>query len=1084
MNLIKKLAIMLAFAGISIASFSQGVTTGSMNGRVADSGGEPLPGATVIAVHTPSGTSYGTATSIDGRYNIPGMRVGGPYQVTVSFVGYETWEVDDILVNLGTASQVNAVLSDTGIELDEIMIVRRAGSAGQNTGSSTRISSDDIASMPAVNRSMFDFLRLTPQSGGFGGGISFAGTNNRYNAIYIDGAVNNDVFGLASSGTNGGQTGISPFSPDIIDQLQVVISPYDVTLGGFAGGGVNAVTKSGTNTLEATAYTYFRNQNFVGKTNGVLADRLGLDERERVDDFNENIYGMSFGGPIISDKMFIFTNIEMQRDETPRPFDITEYTSVEGRVSRNDLENLRNHMISNYDYDPGSFGSTAQNLDGLKIFAKIDYNISDEHRLTLRHQFTKAEQFNRFSGNRNTVNFSNNGIYFPSITNSSAVELNSRFGTGYSNNLIIGYTRVRDDRSPLGKNFPYIYIDDENSGRIRMGSEEFSTANQLDQDIFSITNNFHIYRGDHKITLGTHNEFYSIYNLFIRQNFGVYTFGSLSDFLNNEPASRYTRTYSLVDNITGGGSAAASDFSAMQFGIYAQDEWTISRQFTLTAGLRLDLPIITSDPEEDIYFNQTALPQMKAAYEIAEGAQAGKAPDGQIMLSPRLGFTYDISGNGLSTLRGGVGIFTSRIPFVWPGAMFNNNGLTLGEVGNRDIAGDVYFNPQWDNQPTNPNFSVPSGQMDLFVDDFKYPQVFRGNLGLDFRLPGDIDVTVEGLYTKTLNNILYTNINSDPTVDFTWTGGPDNRKVFVNSNIDDTYSAVYLASNTSDGYTYNLSTSLAKNFGFGLRAVLAYSYGDAYALSEGTSSQNSSQWRGQGNINGRNNPVYGRSDFAVGHRVLSSISYGYNWTADGNNKTTVSLFVNGQSGTPYSYVISGSNARNLNRERGSTSINRSLAYIPAGASDINLIDYVAGGNTVTAAQQWQNLNNVIEDDKYLSENRGQYADKNGAWSPFAAIFDVAVRQDFGLNIGGQRHRFQVSLDIANFGNMLNSDWGTQYSIPGDFNNYYLYQFEGYETDGTTPQFTFRDDRVGLERFNIQGLSSRWSMLFGVRYLFN
>ncbi|MFO7924030.1 MAG: TonB-dependent receptor [Bacteroidales bacterium] len=1082
--MIKKLAFILAFFGIAAASFSQGVTTGSMNGRVTDSDGEPLPGATVIAVHTPTGSSYGTAASIDGRFNIPNMRVGGPYEVTVSFVGYEAWEIDDLSINLGAASQVNAILTETGIELGEVFIVRRAGSAGQNTGSSTRISSDDIASMPTVNRSVFDFLRLTPQSGGYGGGISFAGTNNRYNAIYIDGAVNNDVFGLASSGTNGGQTGISPFSPDIIDQFQVVISPYDVTLGGFAGGGVNAVTKSGTNTLEATAYSYFRNQNFVGKTNGVLANRLNLDERERVDDFNENVYGVSFGGPIINDKMFIFSNVEIQRDETPRPFDITEYTSVDGRVSTSDLENLRNYMISNYDYDPGSFGSTAQNLDGLKIFAKIDYNITDEHRLTVRHQYTKAEQFNRFSGNRNTVSFSNTGIYFPSITNSSAVELNSRFGTDYSNNLIIGYTRVRDDRSPLGNNFPYVFIDDENSGLIRMGSEQFSTANQLDQDIFTVTNNFNIYRGDHKITIGTHNEFYSIYNLFIRQNFGVYSFNSLDAFLNNEPAYRYTRNYSLVDDITGGGSAAAADFNAMQFGVYAQDEWIISRQLTLTAGLRLDLPVIAGDPEEDSYFNQTALPQLQAAYDIAEGAQAGKSPDGQIMFSPRLGFSYDISGNSLNILRGGAGIFTSRIPFVWPGAQFNNNGLTQGQVQDRDIAGDVFFNPQWDNQPTNPNFTVPSGQMDLFVEDFKYPQVFRTNLGLDYRLPGDIDVTVEGLYTKTLNNVLYTNINSDPTLDFTWTGTPDNRKVFVNSRIDNTYSAVYLASNTSDGYTYNLSTSLAKNFGFGLRAILAYSYGDAYALSEGTSSQNSSQWRGQVNINGRNNPELGRSDFAVGHRVLSSLSYAYNWTADGNNKTTVSLFLNGQSGTPYSYIISGRDARNLNAESGSTSRNRSLAYIPASASDINLIDYAVNGNVVTAAQQWQNLNNVIEDDKYLSENRGQYAEKNGAWSPFAAIFDVAVRQDFGLNLGGQRHRFQVSLDIANFGNMLNSEWGTQYSIPGDYNNYYLYQFEGYAADGTTPQFTFRDDRVGLERFNIQGLSSRWTMLLGVRYIFN
>ena len=1082
MKIIKKLAFILVFTGIAATSFSQGVTTGSINGRVTDTNGDPLPGATVIAVHKPSGTYYGTAASVDGRYNIPGMRVGGPYRVTVSFVGYAPWEADDFSVGLGSASLVNVVLSETGIDLQEIFIVSRAGSAGQNTGASTRITSEEIASSPTVNRNLNDFLRLTPQSGIYGDGISFAGVNNRYNAIYIDGAVNNDVYGLASSGTNGGQTGITPFSIDIIDQFQVVLSPYDVTLGGFAGGGINAVTKSGTNTFTGTAYSYYQNQGLVGKTNGVLADRLDI-ERERVDDFAENTYGFSVGGPIVKDKLFFFSNVEVQRDETPKPFEISEYTSVAGRVSVSDLENLRDFVRNNYNYDPGSFGSTSENLDGMKIFGKIDYNITPDHRLTLRHQYTKAEQYNRFAGSRNAVNFSNNGIYFPSTTNSSAVELNSRFGGEFSNNLIVSYVAVRDNRRPLEANFPYVYIEDTSNGLIRFGSEEFSTANRLDQDILAITNNFNIYKGSHKITIGTHNEFYKAYNVFIGQNFGTYRFASLDDFLTNQPAKEFDRSYSLVDNITGSNTAAAADFNAMQLGFYAQNEWMVNRKLTVTGGLRIDIPVITTDPEEDTYFNNTALPQLEQYYEIAEGVVAGEAPDGQIMFSPRLGFIYDFEGEGSKVLRGGAGIFTSRIPFVWPGAMFTNNGLTLGRVDEGDL-GDVYFNPDYQTQPVNPSFSIPSGQVDIFTKGFKYPQVFRTNLAYDFELPWGIVSTIEGLYTKTLNNIYYTNINSDPTVAFNWTGSPDNRDIYGNSSIDGRYSAVYLAANTSKGYSYNLSASFAKKFAMGLTAMVAYSYGDAYALSEGTSSQNSSQWRGQVNINGRNNPSYGRSDFAVGHRVISSLTYAYNWTADGNNKTTVSLFVNGQSGTPFSYVLGGRDARNIHRERGSTSRNRSLAFIPADASQINLVDYSSGENTITAEQQWANLNKVIEDDPYLKDNRGKYAEKNAAWSPFATIFDLAVRQDFGLNVGGQTHRFQVSVDIANLGNMLNSNWGTQYSVPGDFNNYYLYQFERYAADGTTPEFTFRSENTGLDRFNIDGLGSRWSMLFGIRYIFN
>lgn len=1081
-------------------AYSQGVTTGSMNGLVVDASGTSLPGATIIAVHLPSGTQYGTATAGDGRFVIPGMRVGGPYRVTVSYIGYSSWTQEDVFVNLGAATVINVPLAEAGVDLQEVYIVAKAGSVGQNTGTSTRIGSEDIATMPSINRNLNDFLRLTPQSSAYGGGISFGGVNNRYNAIYIDGAVNNDVYGLASSGTNGGQTGISPFSIDIIDQLQIVLSPYDVTLGGFAGGGINAVTKSGTNVFKGTAYTYFKNQTLVGKTNAVLADRLGLEERTQVADFGENVYGFSFGGPIIKDKLFIFTNVEIQNDETPRPFDVSEYTSVAGRYSVADLENLRNHLINTYNYDPGTFGNTATNLNGVKIFGKIDYNLSNDHRLTLRHQYTKGEQYNRFSGSRNTVNFSNNGIYFPTTTNSSALELNSRFGNDYSNNFILSYVAVRDDRQTIGDPFPYVFIQDVSSGVLRFGSEEFSTANRLYQDIVSVTNNFNIYKGAHKITLGTHNEFYSAYNVFIGQNFGTYRFATLNDFLNNQPASNYDRSYSLVDNVTGSDTKAAADFNAMQLGFYAQDEWSVNRNFTITAGIRLDIPIITTDPGEDTYFNSTALPKLVAKYPDAKGIVAGQAPDGQLMFSPRLGFSYDTDGSGRNILRGGAGIFTSRIPFVWPGAMFTNNGLTLGRVDHRNIAGGVFFRPDINNQYVHPNPALPQGQIDIFTKDFKYPQVFRGNVAYDFDLPWGIVSTVEAMYTKTLNNINYTNINSSPDVAFTWTGTPDNRNVYVNQNIDfdpvtagvqNPYSAVYLASNTSDGYGYNLSASFAKNFPFGLSAMIAYSYNDAYALSEGTSSQNSSQWRGHINIDGRNNPVYGRSDFAVGHRVISSMSYEKKWSADGRNKTTVSLFYNGQSGNPYSYVIAGGltadrrfDGRNVNAERGSTNANRSLVYIPKSASEINLVSYTAGGVTFSPEQQWANLNQVIEDDPYLRSNRGSYADKNASWAPFTSLFDVALRHDFGLNLGGQTHRFQLSMDIANFGNMLNSEWGTVYSVIGNFNNYYLYQFEGYEADGTTPRFTFRSDGSGLDRFSIADVASRWSMLFGIRYMFN
>lgn len=1082
-NMKKVLLLPIFVMLFSVMALAQGVTTSSISGKVVDENGEPLAGATIVALHNPSGATFGTSAQVNGNFNLPAVRVGGPYTIRVTFIGFTTWEKENVNLELGANLELSVILREGAYELEGVEVLAQVGSGGENSGTKTQISSAQIDALPNTDRDLNDFLRLTPQSSSFGGGITFAGVNNRFNALYIDGAVNNDVFGLSSSGTNGGQTGITPFSIDIIDQLQVVLSPYDVTYGGFAGGGINAVTKSGTNTYKGSVYTYLQNENFIGKTNGTLADRFDI-EREKVDEFTEKVYGFTVGGPVIEDKLFFFANVELQRDETPSTFEVERYTSEAGRAQVADLTNLRNYLISNYDYDPGTFGSVTDNLDGEKVFFKLDYNINSSNYLTLRHQYTKAEEFNRNTGGSRDIRFANTGVYFPSVTNSTALELNSLFGTDYSNNLIISYVTVRDDRDPIGGDFPYVIIEDGSNGEIEFGSEQFSTGNQLDQDIFSITNNFRIFKGDHTITLGTHNEFYSIYNLFIRQNYGVYRFDSLADFLNDNPASEYNRSYSLVDNVSGDGSAAGADFNAMQLGFYAQDEWNVNSQLTLTAGLRLDIPVIGTDPEEDTYFNNTALPNMQAFYPEAEDARAGEAPDGQIMFSPRFGFNYDVNDDNRTIIRGGLGIFTSRIPFVWPGAMYSNNGLTIGSVDEDDITGPINFRSDIQNQYTNPNFTTPSGQMDLFSKDFKYPQIFRTNLGLDAVLPYGITSTFEAMFTKTLNNVVYTNINSDPTVDFAWTGTPDSRNVYNRDDIDDAYSAVYLATNTSQGYTYNLSASFAKQWDNGLSATFAYSYGDSYALNEGTSSQNSSQWRGQVSIDGRNNPVYGRSDFAVGHRYVSSLTYKFSWGPDMAQTTSVSLFANGQSGTPYSYVIAGSRARNLNNETGSTSRNRSLAYIPRNASEINLVDYTSGGQTVTAAEQWNKLNNLIESDSYLDSRRGKYAEKNGDWSPFVSIFDLGIRQDVGIRAGGQLHRLQLSLDISNIANMLNKDWGVVYNVPGNFNNYYLYQFEGYEGDGTTPQFTFRDGETGDERYNISGFSSRWRMRVGVRYLFN
>jgi len=1066
MNL-SSLLVLLSLAYGSTA-LGQGVTTSSLSGTVTDVSGETLIGANVVALHLPSGTSYGTSTDIDGKYRIANMRVGGPYKVTTSYTGFGDKVLDGVSLRLGEAQRFDIVLEAQAIELSGIQVVASAGGAGQNAGASTQITGDEINVLPTLDRDLNDFARLTPQASTTTEGISFAGMNNRFNAIYIDGAVNNDVFGLSPSGTNGGSTGISPISIDVIDQIQIVLSPYDVSLGGFAGGGINAVTKSGTNTFAGTAYTFWQNESLAGKTNGKLVDRTG-NEASKLGDFSQKLYGFSLGGPIVKDKVFFFANAEIQKDQTPSPFDIATYR---GDSDAGKLGELRSFLQSTYDYDPGTFEDKTNDLDGLKLFAKLDFNISDQHKLTVRHQYTKAEQLSESNNSSTRINYSNNGIFYPTTTNSFAAELNSRFSNSVSNNLIIGYTSVFDDRDPIGGDFPWVSIDD-GAGDIRFGSEEFSSANQLDQKILTITDNLKIYKGDHTITLGTHNEFYDIYNLFIAQNYGSYDFGSVDEFISGAEPYDFDRSYSLVDDLTGDGSAAAADFKAIQLGVYAQDEWAVSNRLTLTGGLRIDVPVITSDPKNHPSLNSTTLPLLQQHYELANNVEGGKAPSGQVMFSPRLGFNYDVNRDNRTILRGGLGVFTSRIPFVWPGAMFSNNGQTVGYAGSAPDGFKASVNDQY----TNPDFSVPSGQVDLFVKDFKYPQVFRTNLAFDKTINSGWKFGLEGIYTKTLNNVVYTNINSDPTVEFNWAGA-DNRPIYGGNSIDPTYSAVYVGSNTSEGYSYNLSGTVSKQFNSGLNAMVAYTYGDAESLNEGTSSQNSSQWRGQINIDGRNNPIYGRSDYSVGSRLISALSYKLNWNQTGTTATTFSLFYEGQSGLAYSYVIGGSGGRNVNNETGSTSRNRGLVYVPAAQGDIRLVE----AGRLTPDEQWALLDAFIENDEHLKSNRGGYADKNGARGKFTSQFDFAIRQDFGVMAGGSLHKLQISLDIFNFANLLSNNWGAVYNVVGDFNNSNLYDFEGL--DGQAPTFSFTNKSVGDEKFDISDFSSRYRMRLGIRYIFN
>jgi len=1081
LQLFKSIGLLLVMSLLSTVIAAQGVTTASINGTITDTGGQPLIGATVIAIHVPSGTQYGTVTRIDGGYTLPAMRVGGPYTITTSYTGFQDMVEENVFLSLGQDLNLNNKLSDTAIELEGVTVVAAKGGVlnSEKTGAETLIGEKTISSVPTVNRDFNDFIKLTPQASTTAdGGISIAGTNNRYNSIFIDGAVNNDVFGLSDQGTNGGQTGITPISIDAIEQFQVVLAPYDVRLGGFAGGGINAVTRSGSNKFEGSAYWFTRNQDFVGKTHRYVLDaEKELDDtaldtlRTKVDDFSANTFGFRLGGPIVKNKVFFFLNAELQRDQTPQPFVFSN--NYDGDSSEEDLNNLAGFINSNYGYDAGGFLNNTRELQGEKILARLDFNLGASTKLKLRHSYTKGVGIQPSRSSNRTINFYNGGVLRPSTTHSSALELNSVFGSSASNDLIIGFTNVFDDRDPMGTDFPRLIIGD-GDGEIRLGSEVFSTANQLKQKIFTLTDNFSLYKGKHTITIGTHNEFYNIYNLFIRRNFGEYEFASVNDFINGAPPINYESGYSLVDDKVGDGSEAAASFNALQLGFYVQDRFAISNNFKLTYGLRLDVPFFLDEPIADDNFNTNTILAIRDAYDgeteildALDGAETGQLPQATLMLSPRVGFNYDVKGDKTTIIRGGVGVFTSRVPFVWPGGSFTNNGSTVGGTSYNSFDSTFVFNPDINTQPQATDFgaddAVPSGQIDFFSKDFKYPQVLRGNIGIDQKLPGGFIGGFDAVYTKTLNNVIYYNLNIKPSTESL--SGADARPLFSRDRddlIDDTYGRIILGDNTNKGYGYNFTIRLDRPFNNGLLASVSYSLGDAWAVNDGTSSQNSSQWRYIENSGGRNYLDLSRSDFSAGLRFNSLLSY----QKDFNDffGLTASLFYEGRSGRPFSYIYNG-------RVSNGDSSWGDLIFVPADASQISLVN----------TEDWAALDAFISNDDYLNSRRGQFAERNGSRLPFEHNFDLKLALNVGAKVSETSNKVQVSLDVLNFGNLLNKDWGAKYFVRND--QFTLIRFEDIDDSSGENVATYSFNAPSGDIWNVDDFASRWRMVLGVRYIF-
>lgn len=1080
------------------------VTTGTLTGVAKTEDGATLLGATITAVHQPTGSKYTTVAKKDGVYTLPNLRIGGPYTVTVHFTGFADAIFNDVNIGLGTPVAINAVLGATSQSLNAVTVVGKGkGSliSSQRTGTSTYISPRLVQSLPTINGSIQDFARLTPQvkagndgATGNSTGLSFAGQSNRYNQFSIDGVNASDAFGLGSTGTNGGQANLNPISIEAIQEIQIVLSPYDVTQGGFTGGGINAITKSGTNAFHGSLYGRYQNQGFIGKS----VSYNETTTRQAYPTFKNETYGANLGGALIQNKLFFFVNYEHFEKSTPLAFDPT----VDGsgsNVNKDTLENIKKFMQNTYGYDLGSYGAITNQNQSNSYFARLDWNISDKHKLTLRNNYVEGSNDIR-SRSASTALFQNTGYKFTDKNNASVLELNSTFSSTASNVLRATYTVINDARISNAIPNVAIYNYDavlKSTVLYNLGSDYSSAANSLDQKIFTITDNFTLYKGRHTMTFGTNNEFFNGSNVFLQGYYGAYTYGvsgttasnNLSNFMTNTGLTQYQIGYSTA----GRGDKAPANLKAAQLSVYAQDVWAVTKNFKLTYGLRVDLPVISSTPAENTAFN-TAF----AAYDV----KTNQMPQSRLLYSPRVGFNWDVEGDGSIHIRGGAGLFTGRVPFVWISNQLSNTG-----VATKNLTYNATSTPTLASINTQYNFDKTDPQLGAFIPtagtaapsvinvidkNFKFPQVFRMNLGVDKKLGAGFVATFEGVFTKNINNANYTNLNISDNGESTVAIGPTTRPLWTKYT-NTSYAQVIKLGNTSTGYAVSLTAQIQKTFSQGWSGSFAYTYGTASSLNDIPSSVANSNWTGVQSVNGLNNLSLSTSNFDMGTRLSSYISKTFSYAKI--FATTVTLIYTGQTGQRLSYTY---NTELTGDTRSTSSATTSLAYLPANATEANFVDITG----VTASQQWINYQSFIASNSYLQKHAGQNAERNGDKLPFENHFDLRVAQDFKF----AKTKLQVFFDVLNVGNLLNSSWGRSY-YSGGSDGFFPVTTALFSTvtsgaqkkDGVavttptaaTPAFTFNIANTAsftkvdgsYRPYAVSTFTSRYTSQIGIKYIF-
>jgi hypothetical protein len=1065
------LAACITATVLSSTLHAQGVTTSTLTGFVSSTEGQALSVANIVAVHIPSGTQYRATVTSSGRYNIPNMRVGGPYRVTATSLGYEPRSENDVNLGLGQSLRLDFRLKRQAVELAGVMVTAEQDQVlnSGRTGASMIVGEAKVAVTPSIKRSTRDLTRLDPRSDG---NMSFAGKNWLYNNISVDGSYFNNPFGLDDP-SPGGQTNAEPIPYDAVQELQVSLAPFDVREGGFTGANINTVTKSGTNEFRVSAYTFARNDALQG-------NKVSGTEVVANPDLTYNQSGVSMSGPIIRDKLFFYLNGEIERTKDPGSNFVASSGGATGlgisRVSAATMDAIRQRMISEYNYDPGPYQGYFFHTDNDKLIAKLDWNISADQNLSVRYNYLDAKRDlgphpfvlsfgNTGRGpNESSLPFYKSGYAINNGLHSVALEHNSR-ARRYANRFFLSFNRFRDFREPFSEDFPTIDIGEAGVTYTTLGHEPFSIHNILDQDVWQVTNNFSWFRGKHAFTVGGNFESFNFFNSFNIFRHGVFflpafipigsQFGSLNEFFGSTTGAAKKDFLGMI----GSGAFKGELIHVGQLSFYAQDELQATDRLRLTAGLRVDLPMYFTDPVDNPFSRGLAARDETGQTEVVDQSEL---PGANPIISPRIGFNWNAAGDRRTQVRGGTGIFAGRVPFVWIGNVISNPGA------NPNI--DPVNNPV---RTRKGSVLAQSFDLNAMDPDFEWPQVWTTDLAVDQQLPWGMIGTAEVMYGRDLKGVYVRNADLRTPV----RNLPDGRPYyggFGNNELNpDGGAGIYVIDNTDDGYSFNFTGQLRKTFSDAFDASLGYSYNKA-KNSLRSSEIASVLWQSQPTPGDPNLPVRSYSEFGQRHRIVGTASYSKTWSP--MLRTQVGLFAEfaegnrfaGAGGNRYSFIYAGD-------VNGDGQAGNDLIYIPRDQSDINLDPM----GSVSAADQWNALNAFIEQDDYLSKHRGRIAERFGAVNPWYSNIDLRILQDIALTRSGTKHGFQVSLDVLNVPNLINSDWGVR---------------KVASAAATSPLSLVRFNSAGAPVFNFigpaetfvddPGLFSRWRAQLGIRYMFN